>query len=106
MYQEIRIRRQALYDEVWTHAMTTLAKKYGLSDVGLRKICKKMLIPLPPQGYHLRKSKGSKPPLPDRHDVPQEHTVRVPATKPNKVPPDDLIPEIALEVIVQREPPS
>lgn len=40
--------------------MASLAVKYGLSDVGLRKICKKMRIPLPPQGYHLRKSKEEK----------------------------------------------
>lgn len=97
MYQEIKILRQTLYEEVWIHPMTTLAKKYALSDVGLRKICKKMLIPLPPQGYHLRKSKEKKPPLPDRPDVPQEHTVSVPTIKPNKIPPDDSIPEIAFE---------
>jgi len=97
MYQEIKISRQTLYDEVWAHPMTTLAKKYGLSDVGLRKICKKMLIPLPPQGYHLQTFKGKKPPLPDRTDVPQEHIIRVLTTKPSKIAPDDSIPEIAFE---------
>jgi hypothetical protein len=35
------IRRSELYKEVWTTPITQLSKKYGLSGVGLAKICKK-----------------------------------------------------------------
>jgi len=94
----IGISRETLYNEVWTCAMTSLANKYGLSDVGLRKICKKMRIPLPPQGYHLRKFKGRKTALPVCSDVPHEHTFHIPTIKPKDPESrDDLIPEIVFE---------
>jgi hypothetical protein len=63
------IRRRELYEQVWNVPMWTLAKKYGLSDVGLAKICKKNDIPRPPRGYWARKKSGrkaQKPPLPGR----------------------------------------
>jgi hypothetical protein len=65
--------------------------------VGLRKIRKKMFIRLPPQDYHLRKSKGRTPRLPDSSDVPQKHTIHDSTIKPNKIPPEDSIPVIAFE---------
>ena len=40
--------RQELYDLVCTTPMVKLAKKLGLSDVGLRKICVKHDLPTPP----------------------------------------------------------
>jgi hypothetical protein len=43
--------RKELYDLVWSTPMTKLAKKFGFSDVGLRKICIKHDIPTPPLGY-------------------------------------------------------
>ena len=45
------VSREALYEEVWTDAVTVVAPRYGLSDVGLVKICKKLGIPVPPRGY-------------------------------------------------------
>ena len=64
--------RDELYEEVWTTPMQTLAKKYGISDVGLAKTCRKMFIPLPGRGYWARKEAGQKverlalPPLKER----------------------------------------
>ena len=46
--------------------MRTLAKEYGMSDVGLAKICRKHDIPIPPVGYWRRKETGqnvARPPL-------------------------------------------
>jgi len=40
--------REALYNEVWSEPMTTVSKRYGMSDNGLRKHCKTLGIPLPP----------------------------------------------------------
>lgn len=36
----ITFEREKLYEEVWSEPPTKLAKKYGLSDNGLRGICK------------------------------------------------------------------
>ena len=45
------LTRQELYDLVWENPLSKLAKKYNLSDNGLRKVCKKLDIPLPKNGY-------------------------------------------------------
>jgi hypothetical protein len=47
----IHIHRDELYKQIWTEPTTKLASKYGISDVGLSKICKKLRIPKPPVGY-------------------------------------------------------
>jgi hypothetical protein len=44
------MKRTELYDLVWSKPMIHLAKEFGLSDVGLRKNCKKHDIPTPPLG--------------------------------------------------------
>jgi hypothetical protein len=63
--------RDELYQEVWSTPMWTLAKKYGISDVGLAKVCRKLTIPVPGRGYWARKQAGqkvSRPVLPSRND--------------------------------------
>jgi len=44
--------RHKLFDEVWSSPISKLAKEYKLSDVGLRKICVTLDIPLPPRGLN------------------------------------------------------
>lgn len=48
---KIKLTRQELYDQVWSHPLTELAQKYLLSDNGLRKICNTYAIPIPQNGY-------------------------------------------------------
>jgi hypothetical protein len=57
-WKKITFERQKLFDEVWATPVTTLAKEYGLSDVGLRKICIGMDVPLPPRGYWAKVAAG------------------------------------------------
>lgn len=45
------LSRKELYDLVWSKPVTHIAKAYGFSDNGIRKICKKHNIPLPKSGY-------------------------------------------------------
>ena len=59
--------RDSLYEEVWATPMAKLAKKYGISDVGLAKVCRKLTIPVPGRGYWAKKESGQavqKLPLP------------------------------------------
>ena len=60
--------REALYNEVWSEPMTTVSKRYGMSDNGLRKHCKTLGIPLPSLGYWARIKAGQKVP---RTDLPK-----------------------------------
>jgi len=65
--ETIRLTREELYEKVWAHPLTLLAKEFGLSDVGLAKACKRLHIPLPGRGYWAKQKPGqeiSRPPLP------------------------------------------
>jgi hypothetical protein len=42
--------------------MTRLANAYGMSDVGLAKLCTRFEIPRPPRGYWAKKEFGKEPP--------------------------------------------
>lgn len=64
---EVEFERTSLYQQVWTSPITTLAKKYGLSDNGLRKVCAALAIPLPQRGHWAKVAAGHQlttPPLP------------------------------------------
>lgn len=62
-----RLSRAELYDRVWTTPMRTLAAEFGISDVGLSKLCHRHEVPTPPRGYWVQKQHGkhaSRPNLP------------------------------------------
>ena len=64
---EVEFERTSLYQQVWASPITTLAKKYGLSDNGLRKVCAALAIPLPQRGHWAKVAAGHQlttPPLP------------------------------------------
>lgn len=50
--------REILYNEVWNEPVTTVAKRYGVSDVAIHKVCKSLSIPVPPRGYWAMKNAG------------------------------------------------
>ena len=50
-HNEIKISRRELYKKVWSTPMLKLAKEFGISDVGLAKLCKRNNIPRPGLGY-------------------------------------------------------
>lgn len=52
------VDRETLYNEVWTEPVTVVAPRYGLSDVGLAKICRSLAIPIPSRGYWAKVKAG------------------------------------------------
>lgn len=58
--QQARLSRQELYDLVWSEAVSKIAERYNMSDVGLKKICLKHRIPVPPRGYWQKVAAGKK----------------------------------------------
>jgi hypothetical protein len=77
------LTRQELYDLVWATPMAKLAESFGLSDVGLAKICDRHRVPTPPRGYWAKKNAGKRvketifvevdDPLLDRVDIAASH---------------------------------
>jgi len=86
----VTLTRQELYEQVWSTPMRTLARTYGLSDVGLAKICERHDVPRPPQGHWSKLQFGKESPripLPPCDDARLE-VVRLEAhfTPPEEVP--------------------
>lgn len=68
--------RSELYEMVWKDPMTHVAKRFGVSDVALRKTCVKHNIPTPPLGYWAKLAFGKKvsqPALPPLKAGESEH---------------------------------
>ena len=77
--EKTTLSRQQLYDRVWSEPLTRLAKKYCISDNGLRKMCKSMNIPLPSNGYWMKIKYGkriNKPKLPKGNFGKEEVVLR------------------------------
>src|SRR5688572_28540736 len=67
----ITYRRTELYEQVWAEPVRTVAKRYGVSDVALGKVCRRLKVPLPGLGYWTRVRLGQfvpRPPLPPLSD--------------------------------------
>jgi len=82
------VSRRALYDLVWSKAVTKLAADFGLSDVGFAKLCKRNNIPRPPRGYWAMLQVGKAPPKP-RLPMPSQNWDI--AIAPHKVSAKDLL---------------
>jgi hypothetical protein len=82
---EVKLSRKELYNLVWTESMLSLSKRFNISDVGLRKICRKMKIPTPPVGHWQRVQYTTSiriPKLPEKYSGKQEVTLSLrPADK-------------------------
>lgn len=50
--------RAQLLTEVWAEPLTVVARRYGLSDVSVAKLCTRLNIPRPSQGYWAKRAAG------------------------------------------------
>ncbi len=73
--------REELYERVWNKPVVKVAEEYGVSDVAIAKVCRKLSVPIPGRGYWAKKEHG--------------HTV---TRKP--------LPKITQTVVVTRSMPS
>ena len=51
-------KREVLHELVWTAPVSEVAKRLGVSDVGLAKLCRRAEIPIPERGYWARLESG------------------------------------------------
>lgn len=79
-WETIVIRRDELYKAVWSEPVLQVAQRYGISNVALAKICRKLDVPRPGRGYWARKAAGQEvqpTPLPAlKQGEPSQHRVR------------------------------
>ena len=54
----LRFDREQLYEEVWSAPTQQVAKRYGISDAAIGKVCRCLKIPKPPRGYWAKKAAG------------------------------------------------
>jgi len=69
--------REKLYEEVWNEPVIAVAKKYGVTDVAIKKVCKKMNVPTPGRGYWQKVKAGAKidkPKLPKNKGISVERS--------------------------------
>ena len=65
--------RVDLYNKVWDQPLVRLSRRFGISDVRLGKICRKLKIPHPGRGYWAKRAVGQaveQLPLPEFRDAP------------------------------------
>jgi len=54
--------REQLLTEVWSEPVLQVAPRYGLSDVGLKKLCARLQIPTPTRGHWAKLKAGKRVP--------------------------------------------
>ena len=76
--------RAQLFERVWSEPVTILAAQWGISGPGLKKVCQKLEIPVPPRGYWAKlkaQHRVRRPNLPGlRTGQEPEIILRVPVT--------------------------
>ena len=75
VWKSLTFVRADLYEAVWSAPVTKVAKTYGISDVALRKVCKRLGVPLPQAGHWSKVAHGKptyRPPLPEG-DYPAQY---------------------------------
>jgi hypothetical protein len=97
--------REQLLDEVWSEPVQAVAPRYGLSDVGLKKLCGRLQIATPPRGYWAKLKAGKRvPPRPKLHEYkgPALHLYR----RPPPPPPPKAALDTRLEAVLafERQP--
>ncbi|WP_295721541.1 hypothetical protein [Mucilaginibacter sp.] len=100
--------RKTLYDLVWAEPLSTLSQKYNISDVGLRKVCDRMGVPLPKAGYWAKIQHGQQPPvksLPEDH-YGQKEVILYLRDENHPATVDGMTPQAAMQQILERDHPA
>ena len=101
-----RLTRQELYDLVWERPMSKVAPEFGLSGVGLAKLCRREDIPVPERGYWAKLEHGKRVKKPALKGAAsgRSEDLFIAATPPRLSIPVDEMPEpLATLVRAERE---
>lgn len=98
-----RLTREELHKLVWTRPMRDLAAEFGVSDVGLKKICLRHDVEPPKQGHWQRVAAGDEidpPALSKRGDAPLIDIYGADPVLQPKLPPEE---RARLDELLERE---
>jgi len=56
--REIKMARAELFERVWSAPVAKLAEEWGITGTGLKKVCRRVQIPVPPRGYWAKLKAG------------------------------------------------
>jgi hypothetical protein len=102
--QSIVLTREQLYEKVWSQSISSLAKQWGISDVGLAKICKRYNIPRPGLGHWARKQHGYNPMQPPLPQMEGEAIIEIqPVKKQNRLLDPKQVQEAAQKTASEKE---
>jgi len=96
----MKLTRKELYDLVWSEPMTTVCKRFGISDNGLRKHCKSMNIPTPPLGYWAKLQSQKEVEI---ISLPSEYEGKKQYVDLKEVDPNDVIVDLEPPINKQRD---
>lgn len=104
-YETISLKRDELYEQVWSRPLRDLARDYGLSDVGLAKICRRLKVPLPGRGYWAQRQAGRTLPRSPLPPLGKDDQTEVRATRVAKEAPSAFLTQALSEVepLIARE---
>ncbi len=52
------VSREKIFEEIWAEPITTVSKRYDVSDSFFVRICKRLNVPRPPKGYWAKLATG------------------------------------------------
>lgn len=96
--------RSDLYERVWSKPMSQLATEYGLSDVGLAKICRRMGIPLPGVGYWAKVQAGHRMRRTRLPRLKADELDEVRSVRPVPIPADEAVAEADPQIAAEADP--
>ncbi len=99
------LTRQELYDLVWITPMSSLAREFAMSDVGMAKLCRRHGIPRPGRGYWARRAAGRTVKKPKLPNPPAGSAETIRFVLPDQIPTPVSEPETPPEVLewIERE---
>lgn len=100
--------RAKLLDEVWAEPVKLVAPRYGLSDVGLKKLCTRLQVPTPTRGHWAKVKAGRgippKPRLKDFKANPRYLLKPLVAHRPRPIEPEVVDDRLAALIAFEQDP--
>jgi hypothetical protein len=69
--REIKVARNELFERVWSLPVAKLAEEWGITGNGLKKVCRRLQIPVPPRGYWAKLKAGHRLKRPSLPTLPK-----------------------------------